>query len=229
MVDMKEVVEFITQLHDNNNKEWFDAHRSQWLRVRTQFNTFVEELIDGISSFDPSIKGLTVKDCTYRINRDIRFSHNKEPYKNYLGAYIAPHGKSGGYAGYYFHIEPSGDGLVGNSLLTAGIYMPEPTVLKSVREEILDNGAEIAKAISEAKGFNLYQGNKLKRTPVGYPSGSEFDDMLKLKDLYIEKNINDKFLTDENLMKNTVAEFRRTMPLIAILNRAVQFAHEEMM
>ncbi|MEG1886027.1 MAG: DUF2461 domain-containing protein [Alistipes sp.] len=226
---MREIIEFISLLHQNNSKEWFDVHRAQWKHIQTQFAAFGEGLIDGISSFDPSVKGLSVKDCTFRINRDIRFSNNKEPYKNHIGIYIAPHGKKAGYAGYYFHIEPKGNGLLGNSLLSAGLYMPEPVVLRSIRDEIFDNGAEIAKAISDAKGFVLVEENKLKRTPVGYAAGSEFDELLKLKDLYLEKRISEEFLLDDRLLTRTLAEFRKTMPLVTILNRAVQFAHEEMM
>lgn len=106
---MKEVIEFFRELHDHNTREWFDANRARWKRVQTQFHAFAEGLIDGIASFDPSVQGLRAKDCTYRIARDTRFSPDKSPYKTYIGAYVAPHGKKSGYAGYYFHIEPCAD------------------------------------------------------------------------------------------------------------------------
>lgn len=225
---MREVIEFLKQLHDNNDREWFDAHRSEWRRVQGLFNGFAEQLIEGVASFDPSISGLTAKDCTYRIARDTRFSHDKTPYKNHVGAFIAPRGKKSGFAGYYFHVEPSGDGLLGNSLLSAGLYCPEPVVLRSVRDEIFDNGAEIAAAVKSATGYRLDDSNSLKRTPKGYPAGSEFDQMLRLKDFYLHKPISEQFLLDERLLEKTLAEFRRMQPFVAILNRAVQFAFEEM-
>ncbi len=140
MTEMREVLDFMRELSANNNKTWFDANRERYTRVRKRFNGFVEELIDGLSAIDPSVEGLRVQDCTYRINRDTRFSPDKSPYKGWLGAFIAPHGKSSGYGGYYFHIEPEGDSKWHNQLV-AGVYMPEGPVLRSLREEILDNGA----------------------------------------------------------------------------------------
>lgn len=226
---MKEVVAFLSELRNHNEREWFNTHRSEWKAVQARFNAFVEELIGGISSFDSSVKGLMVSDCTYRINRDTRFSADKSPYKTHMGAYVAPRGKKAGYAGYYFHIEPMGDGLLGGSLLTAGLYCPEPVVLHSIRDEIFDNGAEIEQAVGEAHGFALCDANKLKRTPKGYPSGGAYDEMLKLKDVYLEKQISNDFLYAEDLLENTLSEYRRTQHFVEILNRAVQFAHEEMM
>lgn len=134
---MKEVIAFLRELHDNNNREWFDAHRAEWKRVKTRFAGFTEQLIDGISSFDPSVRGLRVQDCTYRIARDTRFSPDKRPYKEHIGAYIAPGGKKSGYAGYYFHVEPdTGEGSTYGHMLAVGLYCPEPVVLHSVRDEI---------------------------------------------------------------------------------------------
>ena len=173
-------------------------------------------------------RGVRVQDCTYRIARDTRFSPDKSPYKTYLGAYIAPKGKKSGFAGYYFHIEPCADSLVWCNMLSAGLYCPEPTVLRSVREEILDNGAAIAAAIGRARGFRLCRTNSLKRVPTGFPADSEWSDMLKLKDFYLEKPVTEEFLLADDLLERTLAEFRRTQPFVAILNRAVQYAYEEM-
>ncbi|MEG0499345.1 MAG: DUF2461 domain-containing protein [Alistipes sp.] len=226
---MKKIIEFLRELNAHNEREWFDAHRAEWKLVQTQFNAFTEELIEGIASFDPSVRGLSFKDCTYRIYRDTRFSPDKTPYKNHIGAYIAPRGKKSGYAGYYFHIEPSDDGLCGRSLLSAGLYCPEAPLLRSVRDEIFDNGAELVTAMTEAHGFDLDQSNQLKRTPKGFPAESEFDALLRHKDFYLTKNISEEFLLSKDLLDNTLTEFRRTQHFIEILNRAVRFAYEEMM
>ena len=82
---------------------------------------------------------------------------------------------------------------MGCNLLSAGLYCPEPTVLRSVREEILDNGAEIGAAVGKARGFRLYEGNKLKRIPTGFPADSEYAEMLKLKDFYLERPITEEY------------------------------------
>lgn len=225
---MHEIIDFFRRLHDNNDREWFDAHRTEWLHVKGQFAAFTEQLIEGIGAFDPTVRGLRAQDCTYRIARDTRFSTDKSPYKTYIGAYIAPHGKKSGYAGYYFHIEPCCDSLVWCNLLSAGAVCIEPTLLRSIREEILDNGAEIEAAIKKAKGFRLCQNNKLKRVPTGFPADSEYAEMLKLKDVYLEKPITEEFLLADDLLERTLAEFRRTQPFIALLNRAIKYAYEEM-
>ena len=197
---MKEVIDFFRRLHDNNDRAWFDVHRAEWTHVKGRFAAFTERLIEGIAEFDPAVRGLRVQDCTYRIARDTRFSPDKSPYKTYIGAYIAPKGKKSGFAGYYFHIEPCCDSLIWSNALSAGLYCPEPV------EE-----------------------NKLKRVPTGFPADSEYADMLKLKDFYIAKRITEEFLLADDLLEKTLAEFRRTQPFVAILNRAVQFAYEEMM
>lgn len=224
---MKELLDFLRELRIHNDKEWFDARRKQYAAVRACYLQLAERLIEGISAFDATVCGLRPQDCTYRINRDIRFSPDKSPYKTWMGIFIAPRGKKSGYGGYYFHIEPDGAG--GGHQLISGVYMPEGPVLKSIRDEILDNGAEIAQALREAEGFRLCESNKLKRMPKGYPEGGEYDEWLKLKEFWVAKPISDEELLDRELVRNAVEDFRRTHHLIEILNRAVRFAYEEMM
>ena len=170
---MKAVVEFLRQLHAHNERAWFEAHRAEWLQLQERVRSFAERLIEGIASFDPSVEGLTAKDCTYRIYRDVRFSRDKSPYKTWQGIYVAPHGKKAGYAGYYFHLEGAAEeGLVGSHMLFSGLHMPHPTVLRSVREEIQDNGAEFVGNIRRAEGFALDESQRLRRTPAGFPTES---------------------------------------------------------
>lgn len=190
---------------------------------------FTEQLIDGISAFDPSVRGLRVQDCTYRIARDTRFSPDKTPYKEYIGAYIAPGGKKSGYAGYYFHVEPdTGEGSTYGHMLAVGLYCPEPVVLRSVRDEIFDNGAEVERTIREADAFTLCRDNTLRRTPKGYPSGSAYDELLRLRELLLERRLTERELLDDGLLERTLEAFRQAQPFVALLNRAVQFAYEEM-
>ena len=145
-----------------------------------------------------------------------------------MGIFIAPHGKKAGYAGYYLHIAPNGDRLLGQHMLVSGLYCPEPVVLRSVREEILDNGRELLQNIRKAHGFELDRSNVLKRTPVGFPADSEYDALLRQKDFCIEKSISEDFLLAGNLVDRVVEEFRHTAPFVAQLNRAVQYAYDEM-
>ncbi|MDD3107797.1 MAG: DUF2461 domain-containing protein, partial [Alistipes sp.] len=130
---MDRLFDFLSQLRDHNTRDWFEAHRPLYAEVQRDFMSFVQELIDGISCFDPGVKGLTPKDATYRIYRDVRFSTDKSPYKTHLGTYICPGGKHSEYAGYYIHLEP------GASVLATGIYRPRYKIVQSVWEEIFDH------------------------------------------------------------------------------------------
>ena len=225
---MKRVLDFLNDLRLNNNREWFNANKGRCTEATGVFNGFAERLIGEIGVFDPSVRGLTLRDCTYRIYRDTRFSPDKTPYKTHMGVYICPGGKKSGNAGYYFHIEPEGDGLPGNHLMSAGIYMPEPEVLKSVRDEIFDNGEEVVKAVGKAKGFSLDRSNRLKRTPAGYPADSRYDEYLRQRDFHMVKTFGEDYILGDDPAKRAAADFRTTYDLMVLLNRAAQFAHEEM-
>jgi len=224
---MKTILPFLTQLNENNTKAWFDAHKSEYLEANEAFKAFVEKLIVGIGSFDPSIKGLSVKDCTYRFNRDIRFSANKMPYKTHFGAYICPYGKNSGYAGYYFHIEPKGNGFIGGNLLATGLYCPQPSVLKSIREEIFLNGETFETVVREAKDFVLEDDQALKRVPRGYPADFKYAEYLKLKNPSLNKSFDNDLLLSDDLLEKTLADFRETVSFSTWLNKAVKYALEE--
>jgi uncharacterized protein (TIGR02453 family) len=226
---MKTILEFLTDLRANNNREWFAANKGRYKEAEGIFNAFAERLIALVGEWDPSTRGLTLRETTYRIYRDTRFSHDKTPYKTHFGLYICPGGKKSGNGGYYFHIEPQGGGLIGNHLLDVGIYMPEPPVLKSVRDEIFDNGEAVLAAIRRAAkaGFELDRSNSLKRTPTGYPVGSVWDEYLKLKDFHLSKSIDDAYILAPDLAERAAGDFRAAYEFMSLMQRSAQFAHEE--
>lgn len=227
---MQEILHFLDAVRHNNNREWFSANKNTYKHVLGKFNTITEQLIAGISSFDADIKGLTVSDCTYRIYRDTRFSHDKQPYKTHMGAYISRLGKKAPFAGYYLHLEPratdSEGGFLGGSLLACGLYCPEPKVLRSLRDDIFALGGKYQAALSEATGFKLDTRNSLKRTPKGFPADSEWDEWLKLKEFTAMKPIDDKTLLKPNFMDLCIEEFAGVKPINDLLNRSVEYALE---
>jgi uncharacterized protein (TIGR02453 family) len=121
---------FLKALNNNNNKAWFDNNRAQYEKAKSDFRDFIAAVITGIGKFDNSIATLEAKNCIFRINRDVRFSKDKRPYKNNMAGYFNKAGKKGNGAGYYLHIEP------GASFIAGGIWMPEPLVLSNIRQEI---------------------------------------------------------------------------------------------
>ena len=224
---MKKTVDFLTALYKDNNKAWFEQHKAQYKEALEEFNAFTEKLIEGIAAFDPSVSGVTIKDCTYRIYRDVRFSHNKTPYKTHMGAYICRGGKKSGFAGYYFHVEPLGDNLLGGNLLASGLHMPEPKVLKSVREEISFNGEQLIKNIKKAKEFEIDQSMALSRVPQGFSKDSPYAEYLKLKDVILLKILTNEEILGEKLLEQVLTLFKNTRDFNEQLNRAVEFAYEE--
>ncbi|MDP3437819.1 MAG: DUF2461 domain-containing protein [Bacteroidales bacterium] len=222
---MKKVINFLNSLNSNNNKVWFDTHKKEFLEAQAVFNDFIDRLIKGISEFDPQVKNLSVKDCTYRIYRDVRFSNDKTPYKSHMGAFISPHGKNSGYSGYYFHIEASNANYIGGHILSTGIYRPAPKILKSIREEIMLNGEKFLEAISAAKGFNLDSGDALKRVPAGFPAESQYADFFKLKNYFLVQYVDDNFILSDKLLEYTIREYKKTLVFNNLLNLSVDYAN----
>ncbi|WP_299222543.1 DUF2461 domain-containing protein [uncultured Alistipes sp.] len=226
---MERIIDFMRRLDADNDRAWFDAHRAEWQRVKGDIARLAGRLIEGIAAFDGSVAGLRPQDCTYRIARDTRFSKDKSPYKNWVGVFVCPGGKKSGYAGYYLHISPAEDRLLGGHMLVAGLYCPEPTILRSVRDEVVDCGDELVRNIEAARGFSLDTTNRLKRNPAGFPAGSPHEELLRQKDFCLERAVDEEWLLRPDAVERIVAEFRRTQPFVGQLNRAVRYAYEEMM
>lgn len=218
---------FLSDLIPNNNKPWFDAHKSEFRSVQSIFLDLSQEILDGMAALDSDLEGLTIKQCTYRFYRDIRFSKDKSPYKQHFGLYMCKGGKCSGRSGYYFHLEPTGANYIGSSLLCTGAYCPEPFVVKSIREEFMLNGEEFVSNINRAKHFSLSWEDSLKTVPKGFPKDSPFVDYFKLKSTTLQKNIDEKYIFGKDLVKRTLDLFAETIPFNRQLNKAIDFAYEE--
>jgi len=215
-------LKFLKDLKKNNNKPWFDAHRKEYEEAKTDFANFIQQVIDKYAKNDPSIKLLAAKDCMFRINRDIRFSKDKTPYKTNIGAYINRGGKKSLYGGYYFHCEP------GQSFVGGGLWMPMPPELNKVRQEIDYNFPAFKKIITSKKFKSVYKDLSrdkeyvLSRVPKGYESTNEAAEYLKLKSFVSLTTLKDADLTSKNLLKKTVDAFEALQPLIHFVNEAVE-------
>lgn len=221
---MERLIQFFRALAENNCKEWFDSHKPEWLEIKSEFEKFGEELIGRLAELDPDLKGVTVKESTYRIYRDIRFSKDKSPYKTHIGIYMCPGGKKSGKSGYYLHIEPHCD----TYFICTGLYLPEPKVVKSVREEIMLTGDRFQKCLDMAEGFSLDWSGSLKRIPYGWPAESPYADYFKLKDFIVIKKLEESYLTSDGLIERLVEDFGRTVEFNALMNRCFDYAMEEM-
>jgi uncharacterized protein (TIGR02453 family) len=218
-----QTLQYLKQLKKNNSKAWFDSHRVAYEAARIDFSNFIQLVIDDLQRTDPSITGLTSKDCLFRINRDIRFSNDKTPYKAHFGASIKREGRKSGYAGYYFHLEPGGATFAGG-----GLWLPEAGPLKNVRQEIDYNWDEF-RSIITAPAFkktfgDLYKGEdiSLRTMPKGYEKDTPGADYLKLKCFIAEKKFSDEELVKADLHKKTVTAFKALHPLLCFINRALE-------
>ena len=216
-------IKFLKELKKNNNKPWFDANRKRYEDAKADFATFIQAVIDLHGKKDPSIKNLLAKDCIFRINRDIRFSKDKTPYKSNFGASINKGGrKAWNSAGYYFHLEPGG------AFTGGGIYMPDPDTLKKLRQEIDYNLPAFKKLVGSKKFKTVYGGLDnnaeflLSRVPKGYEPGNPAAAYLRLKSYIAMTSIPDTDLHSKNLVKKTVAAFEALQPLISFLNKSIE-------
>jgi uncharacterized protein (TIGR02453 family) len=215
-------LKFLKNLKKNNNKSWFDVHRNEYESAKSDFEHFIQAVIDRHARNDSDIKELIAKKCMFRINRDIRFSKDKSPYKTNFGASMDKGGKKSGLAGYYFHLEP------GKSFLGGGLWLPQPETLKKVRQEI-DYCFDEFQNIMSAKKFKsvfggLYTGEgvQLAKVPQGFEKESPAALFLKFKSWLVISDIKDADLTAKNLVARTIEAFSLMQPFIKFLNRPLE-------
>lgn len=207
----KSTLLFLTDLKQHNDREWFNQNRKRYEAAKLNYESFVQEVIHGITTFDPIFRGLEAKSCTFRINRDIRFSADKSIYKTHMGAFIVRGGKKNGdkYTGYYVHVEP------GNSFIAGGAHIPPAGWLKAIRENIAERGDELLKIINN-KNFKKYfggiDGEKLRTAPKGFPKDHPHVELLKLKSYIAEKSFTDEEITSGECLDEIVKEFRTMKP-----------------
>ena len=226
---MKEVIAYLKDLSRHNDREWFHANKARYVEAQARFNAVVDQIILGISQFDSSVAGLTAKDCTYRIYRDVRFSNDKRPYKTHMGAYICPGGKKSGFSGYYFHLGVGGEGYPAAHMLAAGDYMCDPKVLKTLREDICYGNGDFEEILKTkvAPEFWLDESSALKRVPAGFPADSPYAEYLKLRVYCVCYEPDTKFMTSPDVATQTVALFKTAYPFLQYINRAIQYVKEE--
>jgi uncharacterized protein (TIGR02453 family) len=215
-------LKFLRGLKKNNNKPWFDKHRSEYEDARTDFENFIEKVIAKHSKVDKDLVGLEARKCLFRINRDIRFSKNKTPYKNNFAASLDRGGKKSGFAGYYFHLEP------GHTFIGAGIWQPESANLKKIRQEIDYNAAELRKILEGTAFKKIYKGLytgedvRLKKVPQGFEKDNPAAEYLKFKSWMLLTELSDDEVTSPTLLHKTLKAFSLAKPFVSFLNRAIE-------
>ncbi len=212
---------FLDDLQQNNNKEWFAENKKQYEDYKKDYHQLVCAFLNAIKPLDASLELLEVKNCTFRINKDIRFSKDKSPYKTHMGIWIASGLKNANSAGYYIHIEKNG------CFIGGGMYSPTPEQLQKIRKEInyfhedLDKIIRDKKFQSEYKDFNRDEKILLKTPPRGYDKQHPAIEYLKLKSFTAIQNFDIKEVTKPEFVEKMVEKLIVLKPLNDFLNRGL--------
>jgi uncharacterized protein (TIGR02453 family) len=215
----KDFVKFFEELEKNNHKEWFDENRKRYEKeLKEPFKAFVGDLILSIQKFDPEIM-IKPKDAIFRINRDIRFSKNKQPYKNNVAAYISKISKKEQFPGYYVHLDAEGIWLGG------GLYDLSTENIYKVRQEILYNENNLKEAFDAngfKKEFGELQGKKNKILKAPFKEYGEEIPILYQKQFYFMKQYAISKITSDNLVEFCSSRFEKAFPVNKFLRLAVE-------
>ena len=237
-MDAKRIIEFLRQLMANNNRPWFQEHKKEYEIIRAEFERGIVQAIERITTFDPEVAHLQVKDCTYRFYRDTRFSPDKSPYKNHLGAYINAKGKMALRGGYYLHLEPD------HCVVAVGNYWLPTNILTSCRNEMMANTDEWLKCVEnpeflkyfgsdlvniskdaatipywdQPQGFGL---EKLKTCPSGSPRDWPYVHYLRLKNYCAWHAVPDDFFEGDGWLDEAERIFRAGKPMVDFMNAVI--------
>ena len=218
---MLTVLNFIQDLTENNNRDWFNANKERYQESLEIFRGFAGELLAGISLFDPSVGNLEPKDTIFRIYKDVRFSKDKLPYKTQFGCWMAKGGRKSTDAGYYFHLEP------GKSFMAAGVWMPPKEQLKLIRQEIMYHAESYLKLTGKTDMKEYYErGGKedmLKKGPAGFPKDFKYMDENKYKHYIWSRSYSDSAIPATGFASSVVKDYEGLFPMVSYLNQAMSF------
>jgi uncharacterized protein (TIGR02453 family) len=214
-----ETLNFIKELSENNDRNWFAAHKESYEAAKENVLHFISLLIPILSEVDPAFpKDSVPKKHLMRIYRDVRFSKDKRPYKNNFGIYFSLNGKGGNEPGYYLNIAP------GNCFFAGGYWMPDAGDLKKIREEIdynADSFLEVINRKSFSTLFKLDSEDSLKKAPKGYPIDHPLIDILKLKSFSASFMFQDEEMSKPDILEKMRHAFEQVYPFILFLRSSI--------
>lgn len=192
-------LDFLQDLRFNNSRTWFEENRARYEQARRSVESLIEDIIRKFAPVEDLGK-LTPKECMFRINRDVRFSKDKSPYKTAMGIVIGKGGRKSTERSYYLHIEPND-----SAFIAAGVYDPSPEQLKAIRQAIAEKPQPLQKIIKAPDFigfFGALQGEKLKTAPKGFAADHPAIELLKHKQFIATHP-----LTDADLLKDDFATY----------------------
>ena len=218
----KETFAFLATLAANNERAWFEAHREEYeAAVRAPALRFIGDMADDLYRISPHFLALPKKvgGSLMRIHRDIRFGHDKQPYKTNIGIQFRHEiGKDIHAPGYYVHVEP------GSCFVGVGLWHPDADVLGRIRDAIVAEGAAWIAARDDKtfqRNFSL-TGDALTNAPRGYAKDNPLVEDLKRKDFIALAGLRDAEVTGRNLLRRVAENFDQATPYMRFLCRALE-------
>lgn len=198
-------------LAGNNNKDWFDANRARYeSMVKKPFERFTEEMVKRVAALDPKVR-IEPKEAIFRINRDVRFSKDKTPYKLNRSAIISAAGKKDhGIPGIYFELGPE------NVRIYGGAYMPGKDELQRIRTHIAANLAKFRHLREDpafVQHFLHVQGERNKRLPPEFVQAAVKEPLLFNKQFYYGAELPSKTVASAELPDILMAHYRAMAPM----------------
>lgn len=219
-MDFFKAFNFLKKLSKNNNREWFEKHKPEFVQLKSEFEGFVATLYDECLKFDPRLAGQDPKKMVFRIYRDVRFSKDKKPYKDHLSASVSEAGRGPGKPGYYLHIQPGN-----KSFVCAGLYAPEAENLSKIRQEIDYNGEQLDVILKDKKFTRYYtrlwEGDQLKTVPKGYAKDHPRLGLLKLKSFVALHTFTDEEVKAKHFLKEMTKVIEAGKPVNDFIRQAL--------
>lgn len=217
-LDLKSTLQFLVELESHNNRAWFEEHREQYLVAKNNFENFIDGFI---SAFRPveDFGDLAAAACIFRINRDVRFSKDKSPYKTNMGAHITRGGRKSGTVGYYIHIAPHSE-----CMIAGGLHMPVPEHLAKFRKAIDRDASKFEKIVERkefVRVFGKIDGEKLKTAPQGFDRDHPAIEWLKLKEIVAVHHLTDKQVCSTDFLAHTIEVCKALKPFVDYLNSVI--------
>lgn len=215
------ILQLLKDIKENNNREWFHDNKAYYEEYKKEYSKLIQEFLDEMIPLDDSLRHLEVKNCSFRIARDIRFSKDKTPYKTHAGIWLSGGTKNTNLPGYYIHIEE------GKSFIGGGVWWPDNADLKKIRKEIAFFTEDLESVLNDKNfkkefgDFERNESNSLKTSPKDYEKDHPAIDYLKLKSFTAGQNLDDKILLDKDFVKKISQKLIALKPLNEFLTRAL--------
>lgn len=218
----QELVAFLDELAQNNNRDWFEANRPRYVALRSTWTDLVQQLILRLAGVDGELEGLAAERALFRIHRDVRFAKDKAPYKTTFSALLSPAAKDVLAPGYYMQVAAEGTLMVGG-----GIWMPDSAGAHAIRTQIAAQPARLRAILAEPAFAALYRagfgGEQLKRAPKGFDEAHPAIDLLKHKNFAVTHQWPiDAATTRDELLERALAGLAPLAPLVQFLRAAVR-------